>query len=208
VNIKYVCSKCGGPKPPKTKCRPCTNARIRARYQPKPRPKVHKKCGRERTGPRCEPCERERLKASGVKHRERRNAARRQRYSENRDAENARKRAYRERNPEVGKAQYRRWSKANPDRIAAILNRRRTRKLGAAGSHTNAEWLAIVKKHGDRCADCGEKKRLQRDHVVPLSRGGSDFAFNIQPLCRSCNSRKRASIAAGTQHSLFDALTA
>jgi len=45
---------------------------------------------------------------------------------------------------------------------------------------------------------------MTKDHIIPLSRGGTDFAYNLQPMCLGCNIRKATSIAAGTQHSLFD----
>ena len=43
----------------------------------------------------------------------------------------------------------------------------------------------------DRCLACGEVRKLSVDHVVPLTKGGSCWPDNLQPLCRPCNSSKR-----------------
>lgn len=41
------------------------------------------------------------------------------------------------------------------------------------------------------CAYCGEaKKALQRDCVLPISRGGSYTVANVVPACGSCNASK------------------
>lgn len=66
----------------------------------------------------------------------------------------------------------------------------RARKFEAEGSHTPEEWRVLVKACGSRCARCGEVRKVTRDHIVPLSKGGTDYISNIQPLCRPCNSRK------------------
>lgn len=77
---------------------------------------------------------------------------------------------------------------------------RRFERLKAAralGRHTNQEWLALCLEYGG-CARCGEPSpapELTRDHVVPISLGGSDGIDNIQPLCRFCNSVKGATVA-------------
>lgn len=63
----------------------------------------------------------------------------------------------------------------------------------AQGSHTKEEWQAILARYGNRCLCCevsGVDVPLTRDHVVPLSKGGTDFASNLQPLCERCNSAK------------------
>lgn len=42
------------------------------------------------------------------------------------------------------------------------------------------------------CARCGSTDDLTVDHVVPVSRGGSDDIDNLRALCLRCNSSKGA----------------
>ena len=70
-------------------------------------------------------------------------------------------------------------------------NRRRGLLYGAEGSHTFEEWLSLVKATGYVCLRCLRSDvKLTQDHIVPLSKGGSDYIDNIQPLCGPCNSSK------------------
>ncbi|RLC88792.1 MAG: hypothetical protein DRJ03_01700 [Chloroflexi bacterium] len=43
-----------------------------------------------------------------------------------------------------------------------------------------------------RCQYCGTWKNLTVDHIVPVSKGGSDDVNNLQTLCNECNARKGA----------------
>lgn len=85
---------------------------------------------------------------------------------------------------------HRRWKKKNPERMAFLKARRYARERGALGSHTYQEWIDLKVKFRHKCASCFESKPLTKDHIVPLSKGGSDKIENIQPLCRNCNSKK------------------
>jgi 5-methylcytosine-specific restriction endonuclease McrA len=80
--------------------------------------------------------------------------------------------------------------RANPEKTNAETKHRHAMRLGAEGSHTQAEWDALCEQHGGICLACGEAKPLTRDHVVPLTKGGGDGIDNIQPLCMPCNARK------------------
>ncbi len=67
---------------------------------------------------------------------------------------------------------------------------RRVREAYAGGWHSDAEWNVLLDKTGRRCLRCGSEADLTKDHVVPLSRGGTHDIENLQPLCRRCNSWK------------------
>jgi 5-methylcytosine-specific restriction endonuclease McrA len=64
------------------------------------------------------------------------------------------------------------------------------RKQQAEGSFTTQEWQELLARYGHQCLCCGSQSELVPDHVIPLSRGGSDWISNIQPLCRVCNCEK------------------
>ena len=85
-----------------------------------------------------------------------------------------------------------RYAKNNPERISHLKARRYAREKNAEGSHTLEEWQGLKEIYDNKCVHCGEKKKLTKDHIIPLSKGGTDYIINIQPLCRNCNSKKWA----------------
>ena len=101
---------------------------------------------------------------------------------------------YQEKNKDKIRETKKDYRKKNPEIIAHLKSRRSVRERGAVGSHTLKEWNNLKERFNNRCAFCFEEKKLTKDHILPLFVGGSDYIENIQPLCKSCNSRKGRSI--------------
>ncbi|WP_445955593.1 HNH endonuclease [Yeosuana sp.] len=45
------------------------------------------------------------------------------------------------------------------------------------------------------CLKCGSDNKLTIDHIVPISKGGSNDFSNLQILCEKCNSLKGSKVA-------------
>lgn len=49
---------------------------------------------------------------------------------------------------------------------------------------------AVWKRDGGMCVGCGNKEKLEFDHIIPFSKGGSSTYRNVQLLCELCNRTK------------------
>lgn len=83
------------------------------------------------------------------------------------------------------------YRQKNPGKVSLWHHRRRAAVGG--GSHSLEDWNRVRAGTGGLCLGCMKRvgaKGLTKDHIIPVSRGGSGNIENIQPLCGSCNSEK------------------
>jgi len=75
-------------------------------------------------------------------------------------------------------------------RQARYARRRKTRMAAVEHDLSAEQWTALTTAWGG-CAYCGATDvPMQRDCVLPISRGGRYTLNNIAPACRSCNASK------------------
>jgi 5-methylcytosine-specific restriction endonuclease McrA len=64
------------------------------------------------------------------------------------------------------------------------------RRNYSAGKFDMEAWKEKLESLHYKCQMCGTDERITIDHIIPLSKGGTNHIDNLQPLCHSCNSSK------------------
>ena len=93
---------------------------------------------------------------------------------------------------------YSKYYDENPEIYKVNNSKRRARKRNAEGTHNVADIEAQYQRQQGSCHYCGcaltKAPRFTNsatvDHVVPLSRGGSNSPDNLVIACMDCNRRK------------------
>jgi len=52
----------------------------------------------------------------------------------------------------------------------------------------------VWQRDGGRCVQCGSNEKLEYDHIIQVSKGGSNTERNVQLLCEHCNRTKHGKI--------------
>lgn len=90
--------------------------------------------------------------------------------------------------------QNKQWRIANPEKVIAKKINRRAMELNATGKFTADDIAQLLVLQKGKCAicHCSIKNGYHVDHIVPLSKGGSNSKENLQLLCPTCNLSKGA----------------
>lgn len=114
---------------------------------------------------------------------------RKKRYLANKENILASTKEWAKNNPEKRAEIRKRWKAKNRDRVNFYQKLRSYREKNAVGSHTHQDIKEILSVFKNKCAYC-KKPAETIDHVVPLTKGGTNNPTNLVPACFSCNSSK------------------
>ena len=84
------------------------------------------------------------------------------------------------------------WRAENPGRKKVHENNRRERTKGSKLSPDLPDRLLKLQRGLCACCRVSLGSKYHLDHIMPLSRGGSNTDSNIQLLCPPCNMQKKA----------------
>jgi len=94
---------------------------------------------------------------------------------------------------EKERARNRERHKKNPEEKRSYVRKRRAMIRGAEGRHNAKDIARLLEAQKHRCVYCPTDLRAEGyevDHIVALSRGGSNWPSNLQILCKPCNRSK------------------
>lgn len=95
-------------------------------------------------------------------------------------------------NIEREKENNKKWRTNNKEKAHEKVIQRRQLEQNSTYNFTNEDWLKALAYFKHSCAYCGEtEKELQKEHFIPLIKGGAFIPSNIIPACYSCNASKR-----------------
>lgn len=142
----------------------------------------------------CKPCCRLRRRRYCKANREKINTYRRKVYWDDPDAARAKMRKQAAKPADRERERLYRLAYAKSHRAAynARQRRRRARHAACEGSHTAADVAAVYEQQNGLCAYCETELggSFHVDHVVPLSKGGTDWPDNLAVACATCNLTK------------------
>lgn len=79
----------------------------------------------------------------------------------------------------------------NKEEYIAYAKNRKLKEKGTQGEFNVEDWKKLKKQYNNSCAYCGASNvKLEKEHIIPISRGGEHSKSNIVPACTKCNDMK------------------
>ena len=114
-----------------------------------------------------------------------------ERVAADRPAVNKRWNAWRNKNKEKINKYAVDWWKEHKDLKRLHVRKRAALKYNADGNHTHQQIKEIFDRQKGHCNYCDVLlTKYHVDHIIPLSRNGTNYAANLQILCVTCNTSK------------------
>ncbi len=156
----------------------------------------------------CEECSKTRCRAFYHKNKQRR----KQEYSQWREKNKAKRKLYMDawrlenkehvqnysetyklQNAEAMKQVAKQYRVKHKDKVNTLNRNRYAFRKSVEGNHTHDDIIKLRRDQRDKCNFCRVHFRetgFHVDHVIPISRGGTNWPTNLQLLCPDCNVRK------------------
>lgn len=118
---------------------------------------------------------------------------RRRHYWKNRDAIRAATKAQRKADPTRFRSVDRKRYLRNPEKRRHQSRVARAKRSGLDCYLSLEDWKVLLRRFRFRCAYCSVRltnRTRSIDHVIALTRGGTNEITNLVPSCRRCNQRK------------------
>lgn len=135
----------------------------------------------------CKECHNAKSREWSVANKEKRRAIADRWQRENSARHNATTIAWRKANNQRVLAGRKKWRDRFPEVSRQYWRNRYARNLAAAGRATPEQVQARIAVFGGMCWMCKVKPYEEIDHVIPLSKGGTNWPSNLRPACRTCN---------------------
>jgi hypothetical protein len=83
------------------------------------------------------------------------------------------------------------WRRSHPEQVALYNRKNKSKRRSTFGDYISIKDQKKIIKRDKVCVYCSSNKKLQIDHIIPLSKKGTNCFNNLVLSCRYCNYSKK-----------------